>query len=43
MINAGALMVCALLVKQNKTVKDIIEFYKKITGNDYIVNMINYR
>ncbi len=45
MDNPGAIMVCALLVKHGKNVNDIINFYKKSTGNEYLVifiNQINY-
>jgi glutaminase len=28
MINAGAIMVCALLVRENKTIHDLVNFYK---------------
>ena len=37
-INAGAIMVCALLVKYGKNIDDIIEFYNKVTGNEYMVH-----
>ena len=31
LINSGAIMVCALLVKHNKKLEDILEFYKRAT------------
>lgn len=31
-------MVCALLVKYGKNVNDIIDFYNKVTGNEYMVH-----
>jgi glutaminase len=32
MINAGAIMVCALLVHQNKNIDDVLNFYKTATS-----------
>ena len=29
MINAGAIMVCALLVRENKKLEDIVAFYSR--------------
>jgi hypothetical protein len=40
MDNPGAIMVCALLVKHGKNTNDIINFYKKSTGNEYLVIFI---
>lgn len=37
MDNPGAIMVCALLVKHGKNFNDVMDFYKKATGNDYLV------
>lgn len=33
MINAGAIMVCALLVHQNKNIEDVMNFYKIATSS----------
>lgn len=39
MVNAGAIMVCALLVKNGKGIQDIIDFYKiATTENDVKVD-----
>lgn len=32
MVNAGAIMVCALLVKENKDINDLMNFYKEATN-----------
>lgn len=32
MINAGAIMICALIVRENKNIDDILEFFNKSTG-----------
>ena len=36
MINSGAIMVCALLVKNGRAIKDLIDFYKKATDASII-------
>ena len=40
MINSGAIMVCALLVKNKKTINDLKEFYRKST-DEAIVEVDN--
>ena len=32
MVNAGAIMVCAGIVKQNKDINDVMAFYQRATG-----------
>ncbi len=32
MVNAGAIMTCAILILNNKNIDDVMEFYKKSTG-----------
>ena len=34
MVNAGAIMVCSLIIHQNKGVKDIIDFYERASDSD---------
>ena len=36
MINAGAIMVCALLVRENKKIEDILEFYSRASSTPNI-------
>ena len=36
LINSGAIMVCALLVKHNKKLEDILEFYKRASSTENI-------
>ena len=35
-INSGAIMVCALLIKHNKKLEDILEFYKRASSSETI-------
>jgi len=32
MVNAGAIMVCALLVYHNKKIEDIVKFYEEMSN-----------
>lgn len=36
MVNAGAIMTCGLLVKQGKTIQDVMNFYQKATDADNV-------
>lgn len=36
MVNAGAIMTCAILVLNNKHINDVMEFYKKATGSSVV-------
>ena len=36
MINAGAIMVCALLVKQNKKIEDVVSFFSRASNTQNV-------
>ena len=38
MVNAGAIMVCALLVKHGKGIDDLVRFYEKVTDTKVYVD-----
>ena len=37
MINAGSIMVCAMLVQHGKTIQDVMDFYQRATDAEEVV------